>query len=173
MHEICQEAAMSPGALYRYFRSKDEIIQAIADADRDRNRAILTQGCDGVGFIDRTVQIALTFLREMARPGAAALLAEVMSECLRNSAIGNRFRENERECRAFFRQSMEEAVASGEIEAVADFDATMSCLMATGEGLVFRLAFDPSLTIDQVEPVLRLMALALFKPAAPSGGNFT
>ena len=30
MHDICKEAEMSPGALYRYFPSKEAIIEAIA-----------------------------------------------------------------------------------------------------------------------------------------------
>src|ERR1700754_2645280 len=34
MQEICTEAGMSPGNLYRYFRSKEEIIAGIAERDR-------------------------------------------------------------------------------------------------------------------------------------------
>src|SRR6476646_7997324 len=34
MQQICAEAGMSPGALYRYFPSKEAIIEAICEADR-------------------------------------------------------------------------------------------------------------------------------------------
>src|SRR5215475_3238699 len=34
MQEICTQAGMSPGNLYRYFRSKEEIIAGIAERDR-------------------------------------------------------------------------------------------------------------------------------------------
>src|SRR4029079_9694967 len=34
MHDICAEAGMSPGNLYRYFPSKEAIIAAIAERDR-------------------------------------------------------------------------------------------------------------------------------------------
>ena len=34
MQDICAEAGMSPGNLYRYFRSKEEIIAGIAERDR-------------------------------------------------------------------------------------------------------------------------------------------
>src|SRR3954471_9400824 len=34
MADICAEAGMSPGNLYRYFRSKEEIIAAICERDR-------------------------------------------------------------------------------------------------------------------------------------------
>src|SRR2546422_9313531 len=31
MQDICREAELSPGAVYRYFSSKDELVEAIAD----------------------------------------------------------------------------------------------------------------------------------------------
>ena len=40
MQDICAEAGMSAGNLYRYFRSKEAIIAAIAEAERVRNAAL-------------------------------------------------------------------------------------------------------------------------------------
>src|SRR5688500_17498902 len=37
MQDICGEAELSPGAVYRYFRSKEEIIEAIGEESRQRN----------------------------------------------------------------------------------------------------------------------------------------
>ena len=34
MQAVCAEAGMSPGGLYRYFRSKEAIIEAIVERDR-------------------------------------------------------------------------------------------------------------------------------------------
>ena len=70
---------MSPGALYRYFRSKDDIILAIADEERARNLQFFGLPSAGNGFIDHLLQIGLAFLKEMAKPGDAALMAEVMA----------------------------------------------------------------------------------------------
>jgi AcrR family transcriptional regulator len=166
MQEICQEAGMSPGALYRYFRSKDDIIIAIAEEERAQKLSIF--GCDraGLGFIDHLLHLGVCFLQEMAKPGEAALMAEVMAECLRNSRIGQAFKENEIASKSIFRDLLERAVASGEVEAPADFEMAMACLMAMGEGLVTRMAADPTLTIDRVEPLLRTVVTALFKPTA-------
>ena len=171
MHEICQEAAMSPGALYRYFRSKDDIIIAISEVERARNLTIFGIQSEGKGFIAHLLQMGVVFLREMAKPGDAALMAEVMAECLRNSTIGQRFQENEIECKAIFRGLLEKAIASGEVEAPADFEMAMTCLMAMGEGLVFRMAADPALTVERAEPLLRDVLTSLFKPKV-SGERF-
>ena len=42
MHEICGEAGMSPGALYRYFPSKESIIEAISEDHRREDRRSLS-----------------------------------------------------------------------------------------------------------------------------------
>ena len=41
MQEICAEIGLGPGAVYRYFNSKDSIIEAMADDERRQARAIL------------------------------------------------------------------------------------------------------------------------------------
>src|SRR3954471_7288814 len=37
MQDICDEAGMSPGAVYRYFRSKEEIIEAMCARGQSQN----------------------------------------------------------------------------------------------------------------------------------------
>jgi len=164
MQEICLEAEMSPGALYRYFRSKDEIIGAIVAEERAHTLALLTQDAAGKPFVEHLVQLGLHFLAKMSCPGKSALMAEVIAECQRNSDIGQMFKVKEADSRRGLRALMARAVASGEIDEPADTDATMSCMMAVVEGLVVRMAAEPDLTIDRVEPLLRQLVKALFKP---------
>ncbi len=83
MHDICSEAGMSPGNLYRYFPSKEALIAGIAERDRAEvgqrfARADLAHGL-------------FTVIEDMARhyfarwPMERVLLCtEVMSEARRN-----------------------------------------------------------------------------------------
>ena len=41
MHEICAQAGMSPGGMYQYFDSKDAIITAIVEKEREQNALII------------------------------------------------------------------------------------------------------------------------------------
>ncbi len=162
---------MSPGAIYRYFRSKDEIISAIAEEERALNLAMLRRDSGGLPFVEHVLQLGLGFLSQMSEPGQAALMAEVFAECLRNSEIGLMFKANEDDCKQIFRDLMLKAVASGEVEAPADFDATMSCMMAIADGLVLRMAADPALTLERIEPLMRQIGNALFKPNGPQAAQ--
>src|SRR3954465_13459455 len=63
MQEICAEAGMSPGSLYRYFRSKEDIIAGIAERDRAqtaRDFAAVGQG----NFFDGLDKLAQQYLVE-------------------------------------------------------------------------------------------------------------
>jgi TetR/AcrR family transcriptional repressor of uid operon len=165
MQEICAEAQMSPGALYRYFRSKDEIIGAIADEERIRNAALLAQLRGDDDLCDRLTNLGLAHIEDMRRPGAAALMAEVIAEGMRNSAIGEKFLRNECEVRETIGSFLRELVATGEIDPVTDVGGIMSFMCALIDGIVLRTAFEPDLTRDRIEPMLRQVIIGLLRPA--------
>ena len=58
MQEICAEAGLSPGALYRYFNSKADIIAAIAEDERSETDLVLRRASNTGELIDG----AVTFL---------------------------------------------------------------------------------------------------------------
>jgi TetR/AcrR family transcriptional regulator, repressor for uid operon len=122
MQEICAEAKMSPGALYRYFPSKDAIIEAIAELERERNRQLLQQLDQAQDNILSTfLDVGFAYMREMAA-GRAALCSEVFAEAQRNPRIRAIFERNDREARASIRRALERASAAGEIDSAADLD---------------------------------------------------
>ena len=52
MQQICAEAGMSPGALYRYFPSKEAIIEAICEADRAEDAELFASILSNPNVID-------------------------------------------------------------------------------------------------------------------------
>jgi TetR/AcrR family transcriptional regulator, repressor for uid operon len=171
MQEICAEAGMSPGALYRYFKSKEAIIGAICLDERARCHVTL-QPLDGDGdFTDRFVDMALAYFEQMRRPGAAALMLEVFAEGLRNSDVGKGFLDNERMVRDVIRGFLEDAAAKGEISPDIDLDAALGFMMAVGEGIVMRATIDPALAPERIRSMLAATTDAVFGRAAVSGKN--
>src|SRR3569832_910568 len=82
MQEICAEAGMSPGNLYRFFRSKEDIIAGIAE--RDRADAVQQLGAIGQGsFFEGLAQLAKHHLVERSDE-EVALCDENKAESRRN-----------------------------------------------------------------------------------------
>lgn len=77
MHEICAAARMSPGAVYRYFPAKDDIIEALVREWAEGELAALRQHVKG-RFMDR-LEHAAGRLLERFLGADGALAAEMMS----------------------------------------------------------------------------------------------
>jgi len=49
MHEVAAEAGLSAGAIYRYFPSKDALVQAVFDQIHEENRALFAETAEEAG----------------------------------------------------------------------------------------------------------------------------
>ncbi len=157
MQEICAEARMSPGALYRYFPSKEAIIEAIAEDERCDAAALVETMRGTAPLLDRATSCALGYFAFMREHGASSLMAEIGAESLRNSAIGQRFAHIDNKVRDTIREIFEEAIARGEMPPIEDMNATIGMTMAAIDGIALRQISDPELTLARIEPVLRRM----------------
>ena len=76
--DIVAESGLSTGAIYRYFRSKDEIVLAVCEQSRDAFPDALT--VDAVeGFLEH--------IRALAREGHARLVAQIYAEAALSPAL--------------------------------------------------------------------------------------
>jgi AcrR family transcriptional regulator len=162
MQEICIEAGMSPGNLYRYFRSKEEIIAGIAE--RDRADAAEQFAAVGKGnFFDGLAALAQHHLVERSAE-EVALCAEIMAESRRNPAVARIYQDMEVDVRARFIALLRSAAERGEIRDI-DFDGTVTVLFALAVGLSWRRAVEPSFNAEAVMPIVLGMVRQLLNPA--------
>ena len=162
MQEICIEAGMSPGNLYRYFRSKEEIIAGIAE--RDRADAAEQFAAVGRGnFFDGLAALAQHHLVERSAE-EVALCAEIMAESRRNPAVARIYQDMEVDVRARFIAMLRSAAERGEIRDI-DFDGTVTVLFALADGLSWRRAVEPSFNAEAVMPIVLGMVRQLLNPA--------
>jgi AcrR family transcriptional regulator len=59
MSDICEEAAVSRGTLYRYFRNKDEILAAISDHVEQGYELALARAIEDEPALDQRVRVVL------------------------------------------------------------------------------------------------------------------
>lgn len=170
MHDICREADMSPGALYRYFPSKEAIIEAIAENDRQGDLASLAQIRDSDNLVDGFVPAMVAHFANVRARGFAPLFTEIRAESMRNETVKNCCEKSKGEFATFFKAFLDHAKATGRIAPVVDNAAIVSMFMALGEGIIMGNLFDETPDEKVIDTMLRTMANALLRPILKSSG---
>ena len=165
MQEICARAEMSPGALYRYFPSKDAIISAIAERERENNRRFIEQMQVTENVLETFMDTGFAWLRDARARQAGALCTEVMAEAHRNPRIREIFERNLLEARGALRSALERAQRNGEVDGAIDLDVAVTVFMALGDGLLARVPLEPQMAPERIEPGLRLLMRRMLEPS--------
>ena len=164
MQEICTEAGMSPGALYRYFPSKVAIIAAIAEAERAQHAAFFERMAEADDPVEALASIGIDALEQMLAGPNAALCAETMAEAIRNPDIRAMFDRNIREARAAVVAALRRGQARGAVDPALDVETACQLVMAMADGLAVHQALDPTLTSARFRPVLQLLLCRFLRP---------
>jgi TetR/AcrR family transcriptional regulator, repressor for uid operon len=166
MHDICREAEMSPGALYRYFPSKESIIEAISENNRREDMAFLARMGSGPTIIDGFMTAIMGHIRHVHATGMGPLFTEIKAESMRNETVRRCCHESEAQVIAAFAGFIEKATQQGLLNPIADIKTLIPVMMAVGEGLIFSDLPEQGVDADKLEPFLRALAEAYLRPAA-------
>jgi TetR/AcrR family transcriptional regulator, transcriptional repressor of aconitase len=94
MQDLVGEAGMSSGAVYRYFASKDAVIEAIAAENLDQVVAVLARAIGEGASPQAALAAVLEFVTmRHGEDGFAAIAVLVWSEALRNPTLAEHLRE--------------------------------------------------------------------------------
>lgn len=172
MQEICAEAGMSPGNLYRYFRSKEALIAGIAERDRAEVGQQFARADLSHGFFAVLEGLAHHHFSE--RPTEQVLLCtEVMAEARRNPEIARILGAFDADVRQWLGDLIRAGIERGDIAADVDIDGTVTMLMIIADGVWWRRALDPDFDPQSVLPVFmnitRHMLRTRVESDAPKG----
>lgn len=146
MQDLIAEAGLSVGAVYRYFKSKDEIINAMTQQVAGGLAAELDEvAARDLPLID-AMSAALDVIDVQLGPdGNFPLVVQVWGEAVRDPAIGAIIRERYLELRGPFRTIAAQAVARGELPAGTDPEVVATVLFGVlpGYGLQRKLIGTP------------------------------
>ncbi|MDP2802792.1 MAG: TetR/AcrR family transcriptional regulator [Phreatobacter sp.] len=168
MSDICGEAGMSPGNLYRYFPSKEAMIEGLCERD-------FAEVGEGFSALAQAPDIwtafeALARFHMIEEPRESCQLwVEIMSEVARNPQIGILRRKIDQFIEAKIRFALETARDRGQTDPGADLDRAVQFLITYADGLMLRRArdvnFDPDPHVVLMFSILRSM---LLPPATPA-----
>ncbi|MFZ4602750.1 MAG: TetR/AcrR family transcriptional regulator [Caulobacterales bacterium] len=139
MQEICAEARVSPGALYRYFSSKGDIIAAIAAEEHAQIEPLFASLAAGANILDTLEILAIEWLRKFSDDDAP-LIADVFAECVRDRALAAEITRNGIEIQDRLADAVRLAQARGQIASELDPLMVVRLIFATLDGLGFRVA---------------------------------
>jgi len=166
MNQICTEAGMSPGALYRYFPSKEAIVEAICEADRQQDAELFAMVVGNKDVVDGVVQGAMRHIRFVHETNAAPMFAEIAAESMRNPAVNSTCEKNMVEVQRVFHGYLRDARERGEIDPPVDLDVLVPTFLAMAHGMAVHDLPSHGIDFDELEKLLRSMIEGMLRPVA-------
>ena len=167
MHDICREAAVSPGALYDYFDSKELLISGIVERDRSRLQTDLQAIAEAPDLITALTRFGEKFIVEEPRY-KQVLLVEIGAESTRNPAVAQIFHAVDKFVMESFAQLFDRARAEGKIRPKLDSKTLATVMMVIGDGMFWRRAVAPGFDARALMPSVMAMVTELLGPVDPN-----
>lgn len=154
MQEICAEAGISAGALYRYFGSKTDIIAAIAEDERGDNETLFSAANGSV--LDNLCAVARGFFCKIAS-GDGALIADVTAEAARDPALAQSLARIDGSAATACAKLIRLGQARGELDSALDPNTATQALFSIIEGVGLRNTMlghtDANAAVDQFHAI--------------------
>jgi len=173
MQQICAAANMSPGGVYRYFASKDEIIGAIFEHVHARNTQYFERMAAEGATLDSFCEVGFSCLRELTGGPESGMFCEVFAEAQRNPQLRVVFEAKYNQALGQLCAALSHLQSIGEIDKSLEVSVVATLLMAIGDGLIVRKRVDQELKFETLWPALRALITRMLRPslAAVSPAN--
>jgi AcrR family transcriptional regulator len=174
MQDIVRASGLSVGAIYTYFKSKDELILAGCDLITDQEMGELARRLTPVeGFRDR-LAIAVGFMFDQIeieswQLGSTRLMALAWAEADTSPAIREMLLRRRRQIHGVTVQLLQEGIARGEFPAWLDIDRTAAALGALLDGIVLQSIEEGAgyRRSESEQRVLAMLEIVMSAAAAP------
>jgi AcrR family transcriptional regulator len=167
MQMICRGAAVSAGALYVYFPSKEALIAGICERDRARFLERFSEAAATEDFLAGLEKVAARYFVEDERE-KLALTLEAGAEATRNATVRETVLECDRAVGETLKTHLEDLARQGRIDPVLSPGDVARLLQVIGDGLAWRRALDPAFDARTLLPqVLTLVGLMVRPQNAP------
>lgn len=143
MQNLSEATGLSMGLLYRYFANKNEIIDAVAQIDRDALIAAIDALPDSGDVLGPWSDLLAATIAELSQPNTAALINEIYAEAGRNEALLTSLREHDRQLLQSIERKLLAQQANSAISSTLDIAIVAIQLMALVDGIVARQIMVP------------------------------
>ena len=185
MQDIFDEVGLSTGAVYRYFSSKEEIIEALADQRHAKEAALITEALridDPCAALHRLADLYFEWLTDPDEQRRRRLGVQIWAEAVHNERLRAGVQAGADQRRLLV-GLLERAKRQHLLRADADPEALTRVYLALVQGFLIQQAWEPTL---DVAPYLHQLHLIIdstmtatasgeppeaLEPGSPAGGG--
>src|SRR3712207_662524 len=163
MPEICAEAKLSPGTVYRYFRSKDDLIEALVEQDRAESLELIAaigRAGEILAAISGAIDEALAAVPD---PAAAAVYLEIGAEAARNPRVATIVRRHDESVTGALAELLRRGQERGEISPMIEPRLTAELISAMIDGVITRKALVPETELSRYAPAVKQVIATLLR----------
>jgi AcrR family transcriptional regulator len=172
MQDIVREAALSPGAIYRYFAAKEDIVAALASERHRSELAMLRDAAAAPNVEDGLHRLLPAFLGLLSDPDEQEwrrVTVQIWGEALRSAPVMEVAREGLDEPLRVIAAWIRRGQRAGRLARDLDPDALARVAAAIFQGLVLQQAWDPDVDVAAYARAAgALLSALLAPPVAPS-----
>lgn len=172
MQHVADEAGMSAGNLYRYFPSKEAIVEGLCELDQAELARAFAELMADNRHISEAMRCGLRKHVLLKPPEKARLLIEIWAEAGRNPRVAALTRAIDAEVRARVEQLIEAAKAAGAASPDLDSGFGARFFVTFVAGLFKRIAiegdFDPEAEAPMAIGALKALLAGALSPGPPS-----
>jgi AcrR family transcriptional regulator len=147
MQDICNEAELSPGAVYRYFQSKEDIIQAMCSRGHEEDTETIQEAMkldDTIAIMDELIRVFFSGIEDRE---LCALTVELVSEGKHNEPISESVREGWYSIFDALSELVRQGQARGEINPALDVAAVTRVMLGVYQGLLLQKLLEPDIDV--------------------------
>ena len=164
MQDICSEAKMSPGSLYRYYTSKEEIITAMVERDRVEVLEVLERIGQYPNLIDALEAETDHLFADVQQPELQTLHIEVAAEALRNPTASAILQQSNDQYINSLAAIVAEHQRQGAIDTTLNSTAVAQMLFAINDGIAFQRALSPDQDYEPLRQTILILLNRLLRP---------
>jgi len=172
MQDICTHAELSPGAVYRYFHSKDEIIeaacQAIQGQSLDATNEAMERGSTQE-VLEELLRLFFLELEDLLSAEHCALNVELIAEAPRSEAVRDMLQAKLHVISEQFASFVSKAQARGDINPDLEPESVARTMIGLFHGFITQKLVEPDLDVQGYCAVIRALFTGVFWQGAASG----
>jgi AcrR family transcriptional regulator len=168
MQDIMRASGLSVGAPYKYFDSKEQMIEAIAAERHAQERKIILEAgaqADTAEIIRTLIERFKQALLDPSGRKGRMMAMQLWTEALRNQRILKTVRKGVDEPRKMLATIVARARDNGEMPKDIDPDAMARVMIALFQGFALQLAWDPKIDPKPFAKAVQRIFVAMLKCA--------